>query len=40
MLGMTVDEALAHVDASRPGAGPEAGVQRDLVSELAACRRD
>jgi hypothetical protein len=39
-LGVTVDDALAQVAASRPGAGPEAGVQRELVDELAACRRE
>jgi protein-tyrosine phosphatase len=34
-LGMPVDDALAHVTASRPGAGPEVGAQRDLVREFA-----
>ena len=35
-LGMSVDDSLAHVAAHRPMAGPEAGVQRQLVEDLAA----
>jgi len=34
-LGMRPEEALVQVAASRPGAGPEVGVQRDLVSAFA-----
>lgn len=34
-LGSSLDDALAHVAASRPGAGPEVGAQRDLVERLA-----
>jgi hypothetical protein len=33
--GFTAAAALAAVAAARPGAGPEAGVQRDLVTEFA-----
>ena len=36
MLGMTQHDALAHVAAHRPMAGPEVGAQRDLVNALAA----
>ena len=35
-LGSSVDDALATVARGRPGAGPEAGVQLDLVREFAA----
>ncbi len=35
-LGSSVDDALATVARCRPGAGPEAGVQLDLVREFAA----
>ena len=35
-MGVTEDEALAQVAAQRPMAGPEAGVQRVLVSEISA----
>jgi protein-tyrosine phosphatase len=38
-LGMTLDEALAHVAAHRPMAGPEVGAQRKLVEALANRRR-
>jgi protein-tyrosine phosphatase len=34
-LGVPLDDALAHVATARPGAGPEVGVQRDLVHHLA-----
>lgn len=34
-LGVPLDEALDVVATSRPGAGPEAGVQRQLVHDLA-----
>lgn len=34
--GVPADDALAHVRASRPMAGPEAGAQRELVAALAA----
>jgi protein-tyrosine phosphatase len=34
-LGVPLDEALEHVAASRPGAGPEVGVQRQLVHDFA-----
>ena len=37
-LGMDLDAALALVAASRPGAGPEVGAQRELVRTLAARR--
>lgn len=37
-LGMTLDDALAHVAASRPMAGPEVGAQMDLVRAVAAVR--
>jgi protein-tyrosine phosphatase len=33
-LGMTRDDALAHVAAHRPMAGPEVGAQMDLVNAL------
>jgi predicted protein tyrosine phosphatase len=36
LLGMPLDDALAHVRAHRPMAGPEVGSQLDLVRELAA----
>lgn len=36
LAGEPLDEALAHVRASRPMAGPEVGAQRDLVERLAA----
>ncbi len=35
-LGATADEALRIVATARPGAGPEAGAQRELVAALAA----
>jgi protein-tyrosine phosphatase len=38
-LGMEADEALDHVAAHRPMAGPEVGAQRDLVAALAERRR-
>jgi protein-tyrosine phosphatase len=34
-LGMPLPDALRRVAASRPGAGPEVGVQRQLVHDLA-----
>lgn len=34
-MGVPVDEAVAHVAAHRPMAGPEAGVQADLLDALA-----
>jgi len=34
-FGQPLDESLAHVRACRPLAGPEAGVQHDLVASLA-----
>lgn len=37
-LGMDADDALRHVAAHRPMAGPEAGAQRDLVAALAGRR--
>ena len=37
-LGMGEEEALAHVAAHRPMAGPEAGTQRELVSAVARHR--
>lgn len=37
-LGMGEDEALAHVAAHRPMAGPEAGTQRELVTAVARHR--
>lgn len=38
-FGMTTEDALAHVAAHRPMAGPEVGAQRDLVHALAGrCR--
>jgi len=38
-LGMHHDEALAHVAAHRPMAGPEVGAQRELVRALADRQR-
>jgi len=38
-MGVDLDAALATVAASRPMAGPEAGVQSDLLQELAATFR-
>lgn len=35
-LGLPLDEALAHVAAHRPSAGPEVGAQRELVERFAA----
>lgn len=35
-MGMPVDEALAAVRTARPGAGPEAGTQLELVAAVAA----
>jgi protein-tyrosine phosphatase len=35
MMGVSTDEALAHVAAHRPMAGPEVGAQRELVAALA-----
>jgi len=35
MAGMGVDDAVAHVRRHRPGAGPEAGEQREILDELA-----
>ena len=37
--GATVDEATSVVAASRPGAGPAAGAQRELLDQLAAGER-
>jgi protein-tyrosine phosphatase len=34
MSGMTLDDASAHVSRHRPGAGPEAGPQREVLEEL------
>lgn len=34
--GMALDDALGHVAAHRPMAGPEVGAQRDLVAAFAA----
>lgn len=34
-FGLPVADALARVAAGRPGAGPEVGVQRELVDDLA-----
>lgn len=34
-LGWAADDALAIVAASRPGAGPEVGAQRELVDEVS-----
>ena len=34
-VGLPLDEALAHVAAARPGAGPEVGAQHDLVQRLS-----
>ncbi|MBI4883383.1 MAG: tyrosine-protein phosphatase [Actinobacteria bacterium] len=38
-LGMNRDDALAHIRAHRPGAGPEVGAQIDLVNQVAARHR-
>ena len=38
-LGIPRDEALAHVAAHRPMAGPEVGAQLELVDALAARHR-
>lgn len=38
-LGLGLQEALDHVAAHRPMAGPEAGAQRELLDRLAADRR-
>lgn len=38
ILGMPLEEALAHVRRHRPGAGPEAGPQLDVVRELERLR--
>ena len=35
MSGMDLDVAVAHVRRHRPGAGPEAGEQREVLEELA-----
>lgn len=35
LAGMPLADALAHVRAHRPAAGPEVGAQRSLVEELA-----
>jgi len=35
-MGMSMNDALLAVRTARPGAGPEAGVQMDLVSAVAA----
>ena len=35
-LGVPLDEALAHVGASRPSAGPQTAIQDDLLAQLAA----
>jgi atypical dual specificity phosphatase len=35
-MGLSVDDALAAVRAARPGAGPEAGTQLELVNAVAA----
>ena len=35
-MGMSVNDALLAIRTARPGAGPEAGVQMDLVSAVAA----
>ena len=35
MLGMSADDALDHVRAHRPMAGPEAGSQRQFIEDLA-----
>jgi protein-tyrosine phosphatase len=34
VLGMPAEEAVAHVRAHRPMAGPEAGAQNDLIRDL------
>ncbi|MCO8128897.1 hypothetical protein NHL50_16925 [Acidimicrobiia bacterium EGI L10123] len=38
--GTTVDEAVAQVAASRPGAGPEAGAQEELLQAIAGAQRN
>jgi protein-tyrosine phosphatase len=38
MLGMPLDDAIAHVRAHRPMAGPETGEQKDLVTAIATGR--
>lgn len=38
LLGMPLDDALAHVRAHRPMAGPEAGSQLEFVRTVAAMR--
>ncbi|MEX0848055.1 MAG: protein-tyrosine phosphatase family protein, partial [Ilumatobacteraceae bacterium] len=40
LLGMTVDDALQHVRAHRPMAGPEVGSQLQFVRAVAALRAD
>ena len=40
MLGLDADTACAHVRASRPMAGPEAGAQHELVAALDVHLRD
>ncbi|MGA0877705.1 MAG: protein-tyrosine phosphatase family protein [Ilumatobacteraceae bacterium] len=40
ILGMPLDEALAHVRRNRPGAGPEAGAQLDVVRQFERTRQD
>lgn len=39
-LGMRLEDALARVATSRPGAGPEVGAQRDLVTAFADAWHD
>jgi len=39
MMGMNADDALTHVAAHRPMAGPEVGAQRALVDAVAAWAR-
>ena len=36
ILGISAEEAVAHVRAHRPMAGPEAGAQNDLIRDLEA----
>ena len=38
-MGMSADDALAHIAAHRPMAGPEVGAQRALVDSIAARAR-
>lgn len=38
--GATVDEATAAVASSRPGAGPEAGAQEELLRDIAGAQRN